>query len=79
MANPPGTRTHKAYAFSRQARKFGRLLECGSGFIDKERGIAHIFMDRAPLQGYTGYIVLSPIGVPPPKVEPPQLSDDEGD
>ena len=32
-------------------------------------------MDRGPITGYTGYIVLSPIGAPPPKVEPP--TDDE--
>jgi hypothetical protein len=30
------TPTHTAYAFSRQGRKFGKLLECGTGYIDKQ-------------------------------------------
>jgi hypothetical protein len=73
-------RTHTAYAFSRQGKKFGRLLECGTGRIDKDRNFVHIFMDRGPITGYTGYIVLTPIGEPPPKIEPPlETGDDEDD
>ncbi|MBV8401727.1 MAG: hypothetical protein JOZ58_24640 [Acetobacteraceae bacterium] len=75
MAANDKTPTHTAYAFSRQGRKFGKLLECGVGYIDKQNNLAHVFMDRGPIMGYTGYIVLSPIGAPPPKVEPP--TDDE--
>ena len=41
-ANP--THTHTAYAFSRQSKKVGRLLECGTARIDKERNIVHVFM-----------------------------------
>ena len=37
----------------------------------------HVFMDRGPITGYTGYIVLSPTGAPPPKVEPPPAEDDD--
>ena len=29
--------------------------------------------------GYTGYIVLSPIGTPPPKVEPPTDDEEDGE
>jgi hypothetical protein len=43
--------------------------------LAKQNNLAHVFMDRGPIMGYTGYIVLSPIGAPPPKVEPP--TDDE--
>ncbi len=70
--------THTAFAFSRQGRKFGKLLECGSGRV-QQNNLVHIFMDRGPLIGYTGYIVLSPIGAAPPKVEPPtsDVDDDE--
>jgi hypothetical protein len=77
MATIPNLRTHKAYAFSRTGKKFGRLLECGTGCIDKETGLAHVFMDRGPILGYTGYIVLSPLNAPPPKVEPPPTEDDD--
>jgi hypothetical protein len=71
--------THTAYAFSRQGKKFGKLLECGKGRIDKATNLVHVFMDRGPITGYTGYIVLSPAGAPPPKVEPPAIEDDEDD
>ncbi|MBV8938025.1 MAG: hypothetical protein JO095_19780, partial [Alphaproteobacteria bacterium] len=43
VANP--THTHTAYAFSRQSKKVGRLLECGTARIDKERNIVHVFMN----------------------------------
>ena len=70
MTNNP-THTHTAYAFSRQSKKAGRLLECGTGCIDKERNIIHVFMNRTPITGYTGYIVVAPAGTPPPKALPP--------
>jgi hypothetical protein len=70
MADNPKTHTHTAYAFSRQGKKFGRMLECGTGRIDKEHNIAHLHMTRTPILGYTGYIILSPIGAPPPVPQP---------
>jgi hypothetical protein len=73
------TRTHTAYAFSRQGKKFGKLLECGEARHDRQTNLVHVFMDRGPLTGYTGYIVLSPVGAPPPKVEPPTTDEDEDD
>jgi hypothetical protein len=71
MATETRTHTHTAYAFSRLGKKFGRLLECGKARVDKERNLVHVFMDRTPTTGYTGYIVLSPIGAPPPNAKPP--------
>ena len=74
--------THTAYAFSRQGKKFGRLLECGTGRFDKDRNIVQVFLDRTPVTGYTGYVVLSPLGAPPPKPEPvlePQRPGDPND
>jgi hypothetical protein len=65
------THTHTAYAFSRQSKKMGRLLECGTARIDKERNIVHVFMNRTPITGYTGYIVVAPAGMPPPQALPP--------
>jgi hypothetical protein len=70
--------THTAYAFSRQGKKFGRLLDCGKARIDQQHNLVHVFMDRTPTTGYTGYIVLSPIGAQPPKIEPPR-DEDEGE
>jgi hypothetical protein len=70
-------RTHTAYAFSRQGKKFGKLLECGTGRVDTQNNLVHVFMDRGPITGYTGYIVLCPIGAAPPKAAPPPAEDEE--
>ena len=73
--------THTAFAFQRQGKKSGRLLEVGTGRIDHDRNIAHVFMDRQPIGGYTGYVVLAPHGVkpetPPPEPERPGDQSDE--
>jgi hypothetical protein len=79
MAANDKTPTHTAFAFSRQGKKFGKLLECGSGRIDRDNNLVHVFMDRGPITGYTGYIVLSPRGAPPPKVEPPDSAGEADD
>ena len=56
--------------FSGRERNPDGLLEVGTGRIDHDRNIAHVFMDRQPIGGYTGYVVLAPHGVKP---EPPPL------
>ena len=77
------THTHTAYSYRRTGKRDGRLLECGTGRIDHDRNIAHVVLDRTPLSGFTGYIVLSPHGVKPePPLLPPQRpgsSDDAED
>jgi hypothetical protein len=80
MTDGSKAHTHTAYAFSRQGKKHGRMLECGTGRIDRERNIVHVVLTRTPITGYTGYIVLSPMGAPPPVAQPPrQLEpDDDG-
>lgn len=81
MTGPEKKHTHTAYAFQRQGRKSGRLLQVGTGRIDLDRNIAHVFMDRQPIGGYTGYVVLAPHGVkpepPPPEPERPGDQSDE--
>jgi hypothetical protein len=52
-------------------------LSAEKGRIDKTTNLVHVFMDRGPITGYTGYIVLAPAGAPPPKVEPPLADEDE--
>jgi len=79
MVNDSRAHTHTAYAFSRQGKKFGRLLECGRARVDKERNLVHVFMDRTPTTGYTGYIVLSPVGAPPPNATPPAADTTENE
>jgi hypothetical protein len=80
MTDPLKPHTHTAYAFKRLSRKQGKLLECGTGRIDHDRNIVHVFMDRQPWGGGTGYFVLSPHGVkPPPPQEQPQRPGESGD
>ena len=81
MTGPEKKNTHTAFAFQRQGKKSGRLLEVGTGRIDHDRNIAHVFMDRQPIGGYTGYVVLTPHGVkpepPPPEPERPGDNSDD--
>ena len=74
-------RTHTAWAIKREGKKMRRLLEIGSGRIDKETNRVHVFMDRLPIGGFTGYVLLSPIGelpsVPEPLPRRPDQPEDE--
>ncbi len=64
MADCGNEFTHVAYAYRRTGRKGGRLLECGVGRIDDD-GKAHVYLDRTPLNGFTGYVQLVLRGVTP--------------
>jgi hypothetical protein len=79
MTDASKAHTHTAYAFSRLGKKHGRMLEVGTGRIDREKNLVHILMTRTPISGYTGYVVLSPIGAPPPVPQPPRPIDSEAD
>ena len=80
MTDASKTHTHVAYAYQRTGKKHGRLLEVGSGRIDHDRNVVHVVMNRQPIGGYTGYVVLSPIGVKPePPQSQPQRPDQGGD
>jgi hypothetical protein len=63
--------THTAYAFRREGRKmrFGRWLEVGTARLDRDN-IAHVFLDRLPIGGFTGYVYLAPVGTQPQLPEP---------
>jgi hypothetical protein len=62
--------THTAFAFKREGRKFGRWLEIGVGRAEAD-GLIRVFLDRLPIGGFTGGVMLSPIGTVPPLPEPP--------
>lgn len=74
-------RTHTAFGFRREGKKFGRLVEIGSGRLDEDRNHAHLFLDRLPLAGFTGYVFLAPNGEHPPVAAPqrPGEIDEEED
>jgi hypothetical protein len=47
-------RTHTAWTMQRVGKKFGRWLEIGGGRLDDD-GV-HVFLDRLPVGGFTGYV-----------------------
>jgi hypothetical protein len=77
MTTLPKDHTHTVYAYQRTGRKHGRMLECGSGRIDPVHNAAHVVMNRQPLGGYTGYILMLPFGVKPApqNVQPEQMEE----
>lgn len=60
-------RTHAAFTVQKVGKKLGRWLEIGSGRIDPD-GV-HLFLDRLPIGGFTGYVRLIPHGTEPPVPE----------
>ena len=75
--------THTAFAFKREGRKSGRWLEVGTARAETA-GIVRVFLDRLPIGGFTGGVLLSPIGGDPPLPEPqrpssPSADDEETD
>lgn len=77
----PKNHTHMAYAYQRTGKRHGRMLECGSGRIDPVQNAAHVVLNRQPIGGYTGYILLLPFGTKPtPQVaQPEQMDENAGD
>jgi hypothetical protein len=65
-----GPPTHTAFAFKREGRKFGRWLEIGVARAEAG-GAIRVFLDRLPIGGFSGGVMLSPIGTMPPEPEPP--------
>jgi hypothetical protein len=68
MADRPWT--HNAYALRRDSRHRSRYIEIGHALIASDTGaIHHIYLDRLPIGGFTGHILLSLKGVKPPDPE----------
>jgi hypothetical protein len=68
--------THTAFAFRREGKKFGRWLEIGVARVE-ENGIIKVFLDRLPIGGFTGGVLLSPQGEPPPLPQPQRPTGDD--
>ena len=71
MADTSKTLTHTAFAVKRDMKRHGRWLEIGKARFEKDGG-AHVFLDRLPVGGFTGYVYLAPFGAQPPALEEPQ-------
>jgi len=82
MTTIPKNHTHTAYAYQRTGKKYGggRMLECGSGRLDPIQNAAHVVLNRQPIGGYTGYILLLPFGVKPAPQQPqPEQTEDNAE
>lgn len=69
---PKPLATHTAYVLKRETRTSGRWLEIGSANIESDgrNDAHHIFIDRLPVGGFGGHILLHPIGTKPPDPQP---------
>jgi len=78
MAKPPAT--HTAYVLKRETRTVGRWLEIGTANIQRDgAGGHHVYLDRLPLGGFGGHILLQPVGVRPPDPLPePERPGEDG-
>src|ERR1700674_1045485 len=73
--------THTAFAARRIGKETQHIkwVEIGTGRTDSD-GMVHVFLDRLPIGGFTGYVRLSPSGAEPsiePLPEPPALLDSQ--
>lgn len=72
--------THSAYALWRESRHRSRYIEIGHAHIHGDaKGVLHILLDRLPTRGFTGNVLLAPIGVKPQDPEPQPERPSEGD
>jgi hypothetical protein len=75
------TPTHTAYARKRETRVLSRYIEIGHAHIGSEGdNLHHVFVDRLPVGGFSGHILLSPINKrpPDPQPEPERPGEDAG-
>jgi hypothetical protein len=70
--------THTAFAFRREGKKFGRWLEVGRAMPDTG-GMIRVLLDRLPIGGFNGGILLTPIGEPPPEMPKPDDGEEVTD
>lgn len=79
MSKPP--KTHTAFVLKRETRTRFRWLEVGEAELQPDGGSGshHVYLDRLPVGGFTGHIVLHPRGTRPPDPipEPERPGEDE--
>jgi hypothetical protein len=67
-----GTATHTAYVLQRETRARARWLEVGDAFVSEDglTGNHHVHLNRLPIGGFSGSIMLYPKGELPPDPHP---------
>jgi hypothetical protein len=78
---PPGEFTHTTWAFRRISKKYGRYVEVGVARLPAcpncgahPAASAKVFLDRLPLGGFSGGLLLEPHDSAPPEL-PPEFPD----
>ena len=61
--------THIAYALKRETRVSGRWLEIGMARLEPNGKGGEVFLDRLPVGGFSGRVLLSPVGEKPAEPE----------
>jgi len=54
-------------------------LDCGTGYIDRDKNIAHVVSNRQPLGGFTGYIMLGPTGTQPQPMKKQEVDEEDSE
>jgi hypothetical protein len=79
VSKPPAT--HTAFVLKRETRTRFRYLEIGEAEVqvDGKGGSHRVYLDRLPVGGFSGYILLHPRGTLPPDPipEPESSGEDE--
>jgi hypothetical protein len=59
--------THTAFTLKRESRAVaGEWLEIGGAVLERGAGDTHhVYLDRLPIGGFSGHVVLTPVGTKP--------------
>ena len=72
--------THTAYALKRESRSVFRWLEIGHARVDTVgQSTQHLHLDRLPIGGFSGHVILVPLGETPPDPQPQRPEDIMGE
>jgi hypothetical protein len=63
--------THTAFTLKRDSPAVaGEWLEIGNAVFERGTGdIHHVYLDRLPIRGFSGHVVLTPVGTKPEEPE----------
>ena len=75
---PKPSSSHTAFVLRRESRTTARWLEIGTARIEKDgiTGAHYVYLDRLPIGGFGGRILLQPNGTRPPDQVTPTEDED---
>lgn len=77
MNDHDDTPTHTAFAERRLSRRKACWLQVGQAVYDPDSDTMDLMLDRLPIGGFNGRILLHPYGIKPPPPEPENTEEDD--